>query len=150
MLLIENDIIERIAGISWFSNCGNQIKSQLKFEIGYAVHLKKAVKHAENQYWERFRLEAKNELTASLCIAFPDKYIKWNKYTKEAREIIEIYVVPSVLCYIKRNRLNVSFLDDVKWDILCAIMEYTYRNEMEPLFFMELLKVYESGNFPCG
>ncbi|MNJ66874.1 hypothetical protein D3C77_629940 [compost metagenome] len=64
--------------------------------------------------------------------------------------MIDAEVVPQISDYLQEHQLPAGIMDNVKWDILNAIMEYNYQHEREPFFFMELLKVYESGNYPCG
>ncbi|MNJ71550.1 hypothetical protein D3C77_681030 [compost metagenome] len=58
--------------------------------------------------------------------------------------------MPKVKDYLIKHEVTLDILNTVKWDILIGIMEYTYRIEREPKFYMNLLQVYESGNFPCG
>jgi hypothetical protein len=49
------------------------------------------------------------------------------------------------------NGLDKVFVDSVLWDLLGAIMEFYYGQcKNRPEFFLDLLKIYESGNFPCG
>ncbi|MBC2580551.1 hypothetical protein [Clostridium sp. DJ247] len=150
-MVVENEIIERIKKVNWFSNCGGKLEKSIKYEITYISNWKKAIKQSQGKYWEEITQEVENELTEFLFHNHPEKYHgEWNKIVREGKKILEEYVVPYVSNYIQKNELTKVILDNVKWDILGAIMEYTYRNEKEPAFYMELLKVYEAGNFPCG
>ncbi|WP_217560334.1 hypothetical protein [Paenibacillus sp. GbtcB18] len=149
-MTIEKEIVERISVINWFSNCGNSLKSSIDLKIINETSWKNAVKHSQSRYWEEITLEAGNELTEFLSLNFPDKYKKWNHLIREGKEIIEMHVTPKIGEYLTQQELSPAILDNVKWDIISAIMEYNYKSEKEPAFFLELLKVYESGNFPCG
>ncbi|KGR89501.1 hypothetical protein [Lysinibacillus odysseyi] len=149
-MIIEKEIIDRICSIDWFSNCGNSCGISTQLTIVEEVNWKKAMKHSQSRYWEEITLEASNELTEFLAVNAPAKYKEWNKIVREGKGIIEKSVVPEITEYLNRQGLSHTILDNVKWDIISAIMEHTYRMEKEPFFFLELLKVYEAGNFPCG
>ncbi|MGG3889854.1 hypothetical protein [Metabacillus fastidiosus] len=149
-MIIEKELVGKIRNINWFSNCGNPIKNTVNYDIVYEDNWKKAAKRSQGAYWEEITLETRNALTEYLFIHYPDKYKKWNEYTKEAKEIVEQLVVPKVTEYIKIQQLPMEILHNVTWEILGAIMEHIYRKEIEPQFFTELFKIYESGNFPCG
>ncbi|MFF2484304.1 hypothetical protein [Paenibacillus sp. NPDC058071] len=149
-MAIENDFVERISKINWFSNCGNALEYSIQFEVVNESNWKRATKHSQSRNWEAITLEVGNQLTEFLSVKFPDKFRKWNQLVREGKEVIEQYVVPKINEYINQKELSPAILDHVKWDVISAIMEYNYKDEKDPIFFLELLKVYESGNFPCG
>ena len=149
-MIIEKEIIDRICRINWFSNCGNSSDINTQLTIVEEVNWEKATKHSQGTYWEEITLEASNQLTEFLAVHSPAKYKEWNKVVREVKEIIGRSAVPKITEYINQQGLSYTILDNAKWDIIGAIMEHTYRMEKEPFFFLELLKVYEAGNFPCG
>ncbi|MFF2094569.1 hypothetical protein [Paenibacillus sp. NPDC058174] len=149
-MAIENALVERISNIIWFSNCGNKLELNINFEVVNEANWKKATKQSQSRYWEEITQEAGNKLTEFLSVKFPDRYKERNKLVRESKELIEVYVVPEINEYINHKVLSPLILENVKWDVVSAIMEYNYKAEKEPIFFLELLKVYESGNFPCG
>ena len=56
------------------------------------------------------------------------------------------------MLFRESNHLDELIMDLAKWDILHAIVELSYSRFTQegPVFFAELLKVYESGHFPFG
>ncbi|REK71269.1 hypothetical protein [Paenibacillus paeoniae] len=149
-MTIDKELVERISSITWFSNCGNPLGDRIQLEVVYESNWKKAAKRAQSNHWEAVTLEAGNELTEFLSLNYPDLYKQWNHLVREGKEVIELHIVPKINEYIKVRELSPALLDHVKWDMVSAIMEHNYMAQKEPGFFIELLKVYESGNFPCG
>jgi hypothetical protein len=75
---------------------------------------------------------------------------EWNKLTKEAQGRINIEVMPKIQEHQQHRGLPDPFSQCVRWDILGAVMETTYRACRPPAFFERLLTLYELGRFPCG
>lgn len=149
-IMMDEEMMDRLKNIAWLANCGKPLDNDTSFTIVQAINWEQAVEHCQSDYWEAITLEAGNELTEFLCINFRDKYQQWNKVLKEGKALMDICVIPEITAYVHQRELPSIILDCVKWDVLHAIMEYYYRNEKEPAFFLELLKIYESGHFPCG
>lgn len=148
---IEKEIVNRIKSIEWCSNCGNIANIQLSYENKYVSLWSEAKKYYNQATWEDKTLKAQNELTSFLFNKYRNEYLKWNSVVKEAKKFIEEEVVPKIKKIEEDNDLGTVFIDCVKWDILGAIMEYEYRKcNGRPTFFLNLLEIYESGNFPCG
>ncbi|MES9684504.1 hypothetical protein CN514_08615 [Bacillus sp. AFS001701] len=148
---IESDILNRIKDIQWFVNCGKSVESDVQMNISYTNSWKKAEKHYKKLSWENFTLEVNNDLAAFLRNKYPREYSNWNYVAAEARSFINNEIVPKLELIKEQNELDQDFIGTVSWDILGAIMEETYKNcKKRPTFFLELLRIYESGNFPCG
>lgn len=148
---IDQDILNRIKQINWFTNCGQTLQKEIQIRYINVDNWKEAEQNYQDSNWENTTLAARNELTVFLHNKYRDQYSKWNSLVKEARMFIEEEVIPKVEIYSEKNELDKVFIDCVKWDILNAIMESTYSKcNHGPAFFLELLNVYESGNFPCG
>ncbi|WP_019637126.1 hypothetical protein [Paenibacillus fonticola] len=147
---MDKEFISRIKEINWFANCGKAPRTKISFEYIRVGNWKAALEQSEGKYWELITQEADNQLSEYLLINHPNRYKEWNKYAQKGREVIDNFVVPNVTNYLIDNNLPYSLLDNVRWEFIGAIMENNYRNERQPAFFMELFKVYESGNFPCG
>ena len=148
---IENEIINRIKAIEWCSNCGNIANIKLSYENKYVASWSEAKKYYNETEWEDKTLEAQNKLTAFLFNRYRNEYSKWNSIVKEAKKFIEEEVVPKIKKIEEDNDLDTVFIDCVKWDILGAIMENEYKKcSGRPTFFLNLLEIYEAGNFPCG
>lgn len=148
---IDQNVLDRIKLINWFANCGQALLKDLEINCIYVRDLSEAKRKYQNSAWENTTLEARNKLTSYLHNKYRNEYNDWNIFTKEARAFIEQEILPKLENYREENSLDKMFIDSVKWDILNAIMESTYSScRNRPVFFLELLKVYESGNFPCG
>lgn len=148
---IDQNILDRIKQINWFTNCGQAMQNEIQISYIKVYNWREAMRNYQDLNWENTTLEARNELTTFLHSKYRDQYSKWNNIAKEARMFIEMNILPEVENYREKNKLDKVFINCVKWDILNAIMESTYSKcNHRPVFFLELLKVYESGNFPCG
>jgi len=149
--MIENEIIEKISNINWFSNCGNPVSIEVLLNIVYVSNWVEAKKHYTDPIWEDVTLEARNNLTEFLHNKYINDYINWNKVTDEAKTFLENSIKPKIIKFKDENNLDKIFVDCVMWDLLGAIMEFHYRKcKNRPEFFGKLLKIYENGNFPCG
>lgn len=148
---IDQGILNEIKQINWFSNCGQAMQNEMQISYTRVYNWKEAKRSYQNPNWERTTLEARNELTTFLHHKYRNEYYKWNKVAKEARLFVEKEIIHKVENYREKNELDKVFIDCVKWDIVNAIMEASYSKcNQRPAFFLELLKVYASGNFPCG
>lgn len=152
ILRISKQIFDRIDRINWFMNCGVPLVMENKGQSIVRVH---SWEQAKNWYldssWECTVLEARNALTEFLNNKYPDKYLEWNNIVKNAKVYIESSLSTKLQNYREQFNLDSYFIDCVKWDVLHAIIELVYIDcERLPKFFLELLIVYENGNFPCG
>ncbi|WP_019639719.1 hypothetical protein [Paenibacillus fonticola] len=147
---MDQELIHKIKSIQWFANSGHPVKANIAADITlnmtYEKSWAKAAKRSQSIYWEKVSLEERNKLTEYLFANHPQKYKQWNEFAKQGREVIDAEVVPKISDYLQEHQLPAGIMDNVKWDIVNAIMEYNYQHEREPFFFKELLKVYESGN----
>lgn len=143
------EIYERIAKIDWFSNCGKEIN-----DIGISYEpmkdWKTAVQKCKSNVWESVQLEARNILTVALSNNWPNEDRLWNEITDQAKELLNIGVIPVITEFVNHRQLDIAVLHSVRWDTLAAMMEHAYSPYVKPGFYTELLKVYEVGHFPCG
>jgi hypothetical protein len=151
-LKIDKIIYDRIDRINWFTNCGAPLAPG---NINQSIVQVENWEHAKTWYtdakWEDTTLEARNMLTEFLNSKYPNKYSEWNKIVNEAKGYIESSLSDKLWGYGEKYNLGNSFIDCVKWDVLHAIMEFAYIDcKNIPHFFLDLILVYENGNFPCG
>ena len=151
-LIISNEIQDRIKKIDFFSNCGKMLKIKTSYNIKYVKSWKESKTFYSDQNWENTTLEAGNELTSFLSKGHPDQYNqKWNEMVRLAKATVINDILPKIEEYAKINSLDKGFINCVKWDILGAVLEDIYKEyKKEPIMFLKLLEIYESGNFPCG
>lgn len=148
---LDNHVIERIKCINWFENCGRQVNWQIDIPITYVNSWEDAKENYQLPDWENTTLEARNELTSFLYSKFRTQYSNWNQLVRDAKKFLDVEVIPKINVIKEKNNLDQIFIDCVKWDIMNAIMEGTFKDcNLRKAFFLDLLTIYESGNFPCG
>ncbi len=149
--MINNDFLNRVSSIDWFDNCGNPIKQEIKLNVTYVNNWDEAKKYYTEPVWEDTTLEASNSLSEFLNNKYKSDFANWNKMAKEGKAFLSSHVNHKIETFMEENNLGKTFVDCVQWDLLGAIMESSYSKcKNRPEFFLELFKVYESGNFPCG
>lgn len=143
---ISRTAVKRIQNIPWFANAGKG---------GYLNNIKKITTESDfisritSADWENVTLQAGNAITGYLARKQSLKYQYWNDLVREAKEIIDIEIIP----FIK----NPTPLDDdilvnnVRWDLVSFLAEDAYKSYLpnEP-FFGRLTMIYENGHIPCG
>lgn len=148
---INNDIYNRIEKIDWFANCGNHIKCNSVYKIYSVNSWEETADYYEDSLWESFTMDAKNELTLFLNEKYYSKYQEWNGIIMQAKKFISEKVDFRLEIIKEKYNLSQVFIDCVHWDIMMAIMENAYKEcHRRPTFFLNILEIYESGNFPCG
>lgn len=148
---LNKDVLVRISNVNWFSNRGREVEENITFPIQYVESWEEAKESYLMPEWENITLEYQNELTSLLHRKYRSQYANWNSMAKEGRDFVERQVEPKISIFKEKYNLNQVFIDCVKWDMVNAIMESSFNiRETRVSFFIELLKVYESGNFPCG
>lgn len=152
VLKIKRQIFERIDNIKWFTNCGSPLTNEnINRNIILVSNWEQAKIWYSDANWENTTLEARNTLTEFLHNKYPNNYLEWNSTVREVKGFIKSSLSAKLQAYSKQNNLDNVFVDCVIWDVLHAIMEYAYLDcKKLPLFFLDLLLVYENGNFPCG
>ena len=145
-----NDNIEsHLAKINWFSHCGKN--QELGFEYHQIDNIEEAVLKSQEVSWENkvldegedFRIEIKNKNI--------EDYKNWNKLAETARNFINENLHSIWLVYAGNNKLGKEFIESLDWDVIHFILiGKFYQYSDTPVFFQNLLKIYESGKFPCG
>jgi len=144
-------LVERVRGIAWFGKCGEALPS-----YGIPVRAVHSWSEAEiansSDLWENVQLEFRNRLTLFLHKHAPGLDLHWNNITERAkREVVTPLERGTWGPLVKKLNLSEEVLHSVRWDILAALMESAYREvPNRPVFFLNLVDVYESGHFPCG
>ncbi|MBT2639417.1 hypothetical protein [Bacillus sp. ISL-39] len=148
---IEDNVLERIKNIKWFENCGMQTNTEINIPVTYVNSWVEAKESYQTTEWENTTLEASNELTSFLHDRCKPQYLNWNQLAREVRMYIDVEVLPEINIIKEKHNLDQIFIDCITWDISHAIMEATYKRcNVRKKFFLDLLSIYESGNFPCG
>jgi hypothetical protein len=150
-LEVENKIFDRINKIEWFINCGKEVPIDIPYEVKYINSWNVAKKYYNQYKWEDVTLEAQNNLTVFLHIKYRSEYEEWNNIVVESKKYLKADVIPKLSLIREENNLDEGFVNTVTWDILGAMMENAYKGcKNRPIFFLDLLTIYEKGKFPCG
>ncbi len=150
---IDDEILNLIYNIHWFENCGKT--SDLLLNYDYKFISKTEMKRSfSGVKWNNLENNEFNNLydwfkTSSICL-------DWERSVREIRK----YEMPKFdkLVNIGLNKIFPhefkSVLDNFHYDLLMIIMQLTiskrFKSDEKPIFYNELLKVYQAGNFPCG
>ncbi|MGC5327303.1 hypothetical protein [Brevibacillus sp. SYSU BS000544] len=148
---IDDNILQRVENIKWFANCGNRIDENFSINFSYAKDWEDAKSSCKNSTWENTSMEARNILSSFLHKRYLSQYSNWNKISKEARAFVNSKVEHQLIGLIENYSIDEKIIQIIKWDLLNAIIEHSYKDcKNRPTFFLYLLDVYEQGNFPCG
>jgi hypothetical protein len=147
---LDSRAFERLKKIHWFTKCAEPLDDTFKLSVERVAGWPTAIAHFTNHEWEDTTLQARNALTMYLSKRHQAAYQEWNRITVEARERIVAEIMPTIGEYQREQQLPPVFSDCVRWDLLGAVMEATYSDCRPPIFFSNLLEVYERGRFPCG
>ena len=147
---VNDEIVERLMKIDYFSNCTMKIVPDIKY--GYEFVTKSVMRKSCNGIkWQKLRLELIGDLTAYLCNNYNDLYN--SEYNNLIDTVKEQYIYQIDKLYI--DKLEDVFgeekvLHSIHWDILHIIVADTFKDLFSTELYPDLLKVYESGQFPCG
>jgi len=148
---LDSEIFQRLAKIRWFSKCGQKPEGNFGFDnLEIAANWEVAKGYLTSLNWENATLEARNKITEKLSSKYQNEFQYWNKLTNEARDRLTKEIMPQIIAFQEHNVLPDRFNKCVRWDILAAVMETTYKRCLSPGFFSKLLAIYEDGHFPCG
>ncbi len=150
-ILQDQAFLSRVRNIEWFSNVGNEIKRPSTFDIEYVKSWKQAKSAYLQNEWSEARITAKNEFTALLKKNHPDHYPHWDNLLRQARMFVQKEMQHLWETTQADNRLDEKFLTDVRTSVFYAFVERAYQDVVERQgFFLKILSIYESGNYPCG
>jgi len=147
---LPSELFSRFETINWFSKCATGSNPALGWDIIWVRDWRTAAESLSHPNWEDTTLHARNALTTHLAARDQSAYQKWNVLMKEARQRIGTEVMPIVEQFQQEHSLSEMFSQCVRWDLLGAVMEATYKRFRPPVFFDRLLTIYERGRFPCG
>lgn len=135
----------RLKSINWF-NCVNQEYNVAFYRV---VDFDEFIHSIQSHEWEDSTLEARNEITSFLAIKHSALYQNWNGLVKEASDFVDNVIISSVKD-IAGADMDIIYIN-MKWDLVNYLIEDAYKEKLKkPLFFNELVFVYERGHIPCG
>ncbi len=145
------ELLSRLEAIDWFSHVGEPVELALEMETVTVHSWKEAKKFYTTLKWQNTKLEAQNVVTEHLSQNYRDRYHKkWNMAVGLIKAKLELNLFPFMKNYENTHDL-VNFYNSVAWDLVAILIEDHYADcDLPTRFYDDLLKVYESGHYPCG
>lgn len=149
---INKKLVERLYGIPWFQNCGEEIPN-----LGLKVSSKGEVfKRNSSLKWHNMVLDYQGDITSKLCLrrihGEGDEEKLWNGLVDEWKTAYLPRVEGVWKVNLEKVGLNTKDINDmVRFCVLDIVMADAYKSivSMDD-FFINLFKIYESGHLPCG
>lgn len=148
---LTQDIVEVINSIPWFTQCGVVETIETTLSSRQVGSWADAEKSFSDSSWEVIGTEAQGDLTEYLSVNHADKYQgQWNNLVKQVRPIVNENVAENARRFQKSQGIGPVFVDCVQWDVLNGSMALIYEDCKPPSFYLDVMKIYQSGHFPCG
>lgn len=147
---LDLQVTDRIEAIQWFNKCGSKIDVNITTPFQRVSSWNAAKASYSEIKWDNIKLETSGNLSVLLLKNYPDKRGNWNALVKEVKEFLNLRVKNKLILVREQYLLNQTFVDVVMWDLLHAVMETIYLDCNPPIFYLNLLYIYELQHFPCG
>lgn len=151
--MIDELIIKSIMDIPWLQNIEKQSALLLPLEYEF-IKKEEAIASLKNYLWDNIENDEFNTLfewfrTTSICL-------DWERSVSSIRKdyipIFDSNIEKITKEIFKDNSKLV--MDTINYDILMIIMRLEIKKksirEDGPTFYDNILKIYQSGHFPCG
>jgi hypothetical protein len=145
-------LCERMRKIAWFSSVGESTQLTLPFPHRFVRDVEAAKADIAQPQWAEWTLERGNATTSFLHAQFRSRYAgQWNKIVVIAKSFLQHELEPKFLPELARTLPgSKAAIDSVRWDLISALMESAYADCNPPVFFTDLIPVYEAGHLPVG
>ena len=140
------NFLGRLETISWFSNVGKPVTSNV-------VSVKtwnQASKACSQGRLSNVSLVAQGELTSTLSANFPERDKKWNDLVQEIQGNVFALTELAIHGVPLKGKAMGAVREDISWNLLGWAMEIEFMDIVEPVFHSELGEWYKAGHFPCG
>ncbi len=148
-MAISEQELARLSNFPWLQQCGQE-PPEFGFKVSVVATWSEAEASFSTPSWEDTTLEAHNDIMSRLRAVGADDATVWNTNAGRFREWIASNVQPRVEAVRQQESLSSCLIDCVGWDVLHGMMEMFFSKHRPPVFFRELLKVYEAGHLPVG
>ncbi|CAK7067815.1 MAG: hypothetical protein MESAZ_01976 [Saezia sanguinis] len=138
--------VDRLLKINWLSEIGKEFTVS---NMVLAKSLNETEHYLATSEWENVTLEESNKISGYLAVRHTVIFQEWNELAKKAKSFFIndiIFRIPHL------SGFNNTLLHQcLEWNIVHYLIEDTYRGKLtKPLFFSELIPIYEAGHMPCG
>ncbi|MCR4761058.1 MAG: hypothetical protein K5705_12495 [Oscillospiraceae bacterium] len=145
-------LAEELAALEWFSHCAEKPLPEYAFPAKYCARSTAAAK-IHGIAWENIRLQAVNEMTASLCIHHRTMYDStYNSVVAAIKESfmqsIEKRVLPAAEVHFGKDAAKIW--QEIRWDTLHMLLGKHFEACFHMPLYDKLLAVYRSGHIPVG
>lgn len=147
---LDKEIKDRLLKIDWLNNCGRHDILELSNEYSYIKKTAEIEKMIDGVKWANRCMNARNELTSFLSLHYIDRYHYWNPMVDEAKDDVIANVCQMIMERCEDLKMPLKIVDYIKMDIVNIALTYSYKKYYESAFFVDMLKIYESGHLPCG
>ena len=150
---INEQLIEKLYKIPWFSNCGKEPSLQYVIQVDSKKQITKKITSIR---WKNMIINNQGDITEKLCIrsckGIGNEYQEWNDLINTFQNNYYSKLKEQWEAELRRMDLNrEEVIEDISSNIRAIVMANVYREIVPiPEFFVQLLEIYESGYLPCG
>jgi hypothetical protein len=150
---LAHDIYPLLEQVPWLSTIGREQPPQFTFPVTLVNAREAALTAFSSNLWADAKTEAQGNLTGYLAKHYYNSYGgQWNNLAKQSRALVEKAANVRLAAALAGNALPADMLQPILVDLNRAALEIAYRRKFPrvPVFFENLLRVYEAGRLPCG
>ncbi len=144
---------QELEAVDWFAACGQPLAVSLPFPLAPVGGWAEAIERCSDQSWGGRHLGGPQPADGVPSHPPPRRLPgTGTPSTVAAKERVVTPLMDRVWRpFAERHGFGKVLVDCVSWDVLAAIMEHEYRDcPGRPEWFLQLLRVYRAGHFPCG
>lgn len=149
IMILNENVIERILKIEWLKNCRNLSISPTQDCIrtdGSNVFSK-----ASRNTWDNTRLEARGLVTGYLAVHAPKEFNPyWNPLVHQVRNQIWPRTEVALKTRVKQLGLPEFLTESIEFDVINMAVVLSYQEIVRSPFYENLLSTYCEGFLPCG
>jgi hypothetical protein len=150
---LDNDFYGRLRSIRWLNACGSPDRPILGREISWVEDRITALSLVKSDLWQDAKTEAQGDLTGYLAKHhYSDYGGQWNMLAKQSKALLERDLSQPLAEGLQKAGISEDLKAIVLVDLNRAALETAYRRKFPkaPMFFEQLVALYESGRLPCG
>lgn len=149
---LDVEVYQRIQLFPWFAHCGEPGVVDMGVATQPILDIATAMSSLQSILWCDAKTHAQGELTAYLAGQDYAAYGEhWNTLAKQSEAFDESLAI-QVTDALVTHGLEKDVAPLILVDVGRAALEISFRRKFRkaPVFFEQLLKVYEAGRLPCG
>lgn len=150
---INEQFVDKLYKIPWFSNCGKQSSLNWALCVNSASEVAKMITSIR---WQNIVLDNRGDITEQLsirsCKGMGTEYQEWNNLVSDFKNNYLPQLEAQWKSALGQIDLDIQeVMNDISFNILAIVMADAYKEIVAiPTFFTRLLEIYEAGHLPCG